>query len=131
MKAMEYPDRLREALREKLTALECSNKLAGVLFDVEAVSLGEWLNGKAGSLAPKHKDYVSFFVAGYLDSFMDWLKVEAETSPEETRVLCRSLFTLCSIIQRDKGTVLGGEIKVSSLVQAVNDLLKKTLTKAG
>ena len=127
MKAMEYPDRLREALREKLTALECSNKLAGVLFDVEAVSLGEWLNGKAGSLAPKHKDNVSFFVAGYLDGFMDWLKQEAEASPEETRALCRSLFALCCEVQRGQGTVLGGDRKMASLVRDVNDLLKKTL----
>ena len=130
MTADVFPDTLRVALREKLTVLECSNKLAGMLFDVEANCVADWVSGKTKSLATLHWAKISFFTAGYLDGFMDWLKQEAEDSPEETRVLCRSLFMLCSKIQRDEETLWGGEIKVSSLMRDVNDLLKKTLAEA-
>ena len=129
MTADEFPDTLREALRKKLTEQRCSNKQAGVFFDVASLCVTNWVSGKTKSLAPLHLAEITFFTAGYLDGFLDWLKVEAEVSPNETRALCRSLFTLCGVIQRDEETVLGGEIKVSSLMRDVNDLLKKTLVE--
>ena len=130
MKADVFPERLREALRRKLIELECSNKVAGVIFDVEASSLADWLNGSSKHIAPEHKADVSFFVAGYLDGFMDWLKLEADASPEEARALCHVLFALCRKIQSGKEVVWGGDKKVVSLEQAVNDLLKNTLADA-
>ncbi len=125
----EFPDSLREALRKKLTELRCSNKQAGVIFDVEASSLADWVNGTAKSLVSNHLAKITFFAAGYLDGFMDYLKQAADASPEETRALCRSLFALCGKIKKDKEAVFGGDKKVASLVQDVNGLLKKTLTE--
>ncbi len=130
MKADVFPERLREALRRKLIELECSNKVAGVIFDVEAISLADWLNGNTKSISPEHKADVSFFVAGYLDGFMDWLKLEADASPEEARALCRGLFVLCRKIHSSKEAVLGGDKKIASLERAVNGLQKKMLGDA-
>ena len=130
MTAEEFPESLREALRKKLTDLRCSNKQAGVIFDVTSKGVADWVSGKTKSLAPAHVAKITFFSAGYLDSFMDFLKQEADASSEDTRTLCRSLFALCGKIQKDKKAVFGGDRKVASLVQAVNGLLKKTLTEA-
>ena len=130
MTADEFPDSLREALRKKLTDLQCSNKQAGVILDVASFCVTNWVSGKTKSLAPVHASKIAFFVAGYLDGFMDYLKQEADASPEETRALCRSLFALCGKIQKSKEAVFGGDKKVVSLVRTVNDLLKKTLTEA-
>ena len=129
MTADEFPDSLREALRKKLTDLRCSNKQAGVIFDVASFCVTNWLSGKTKSLATEHVAKIGFFTAGYLDGFMDCLKQEADASPEETRALCRSLFALCGKIQKSKEAVFGGDKKVASLVLAVNGLLKKTLTE--
>ena len=130
MIADEFPDSLREALCKKLTDLRCSNKQASVVFDVASLCVANWVSGKTKSLAPEHVAKIAFFAAGYLDGFMDYLKQEADASPEETRALCRSLFALCGKIQKTKEAVLGGDKKVAFLMQDVNDLLKKTLTEA-
>ena len=130
MTADEFPDSLHEALCKKLTELRCSNKQAGVIFDVTSKGIADWVSGKTKSLAPAHMAKIAFFTAGYLDDFMDYLKQEADVSPEETRALCRSLFALCGKIQKSKEAVFGGDKKVASLVRAVNSLLKKTLTEA-
>ena len=129
MTADEFPDSLREALRKKLTDLRCSNKQAGVFFDVTSKGVADWVSGKTKSLAPEHVAKIAFFAAGYLDGFMDYLKQEADASPEETRALCRSLFALCGKIQKSKEAVFGGDKRINSLVQTLNDLLKKTLTE--
>ncbi|MBR4222756.1 MAG: hypothetical protein IKR81_16475 [Victivallales bacterium] len=101
-----------------------------MIFDVEASSLADWLNGSSKHIAPEHKADVSFFVAGYLDGFMDWLKLEADASPEEARALCHVLFALCRKIHSSKEAVLGGDKKIASLERAVNGLQKKMLGDA-
>ena len=129
MKALGFPDSLREALREKLTEVSCSHRQAAVIFDVRAGSVSNWVNGKSREPVLLNKAKILFFVAGYLDGFMDWLKQEIDTKPEDARTLCRILFSLGARVLwcRKKAH---GEKKVAALVREVNALLKKTLAEA-
>ena len=128
MKALEFPDSLREALREKLTKLSCSHRQAAVVFGVEASCVTCWVHGRTKSLSPHHKAQIVFFVAGYLDGVMDWLKQEADENPEEIREFSSSLFKLCGIVQRCKKSCFG-EKRLASLMRDVDLLVKRTLVE--
>ncbi|MBR4674292.1 MAG: hypothetical protein IKP00_07495 [Victivallales bacterium] len=123
MKALENPDSLRDALREKLTEWSCSYRQAGVIFDVKTGTVSNWVNGKSKKPVLLNKAKILLFVAGYLDGFMGWLKQMADDNPNEMRTLCSRLFTLCLIIQQCKRDDLGQK-KVASLMQEVDALVK-------
>ena len=128
VKALEFPDSLREALREKLTELSCSNKQAAVVFDVETSCVTCWVNGRTKSLSPLHQAKISFFVAGYLDGLVNWLIQEAEENPGETRSLISRLFKLCFIIQRCPQNCWGKK-RLASLICDVDILMKQSLAE--
>ncbi len=126
MKALENPDSLREALREKLTEWSCSHRQAGVIFDVKAGTVSNWVNGKSKKPVLLNRAKILLFVVGYLDGSMDWLRQEIDTNPQDARTLCNLLFKLGERILHSPQNA-HGEKTVAALVRELNALAKKTL----